>query len=61
MSVDRRFSESHRLSDVENGRDNNLNLVRFLLASLVILAHAYDLLGLTRPWAPVEADGSGSL
>lgn len=34
-----------RLADIEIGRDNNLNLIRFLLASLVILSHSYVLLG----------------
>jgi peptidoglycan/LPS O-acetylase OafA/YrhL len=33
-----------RLGDVDHGRANNLNLIRFLLASAVILSHSYGLL-----------------
>lgn len=32
------------LSDVEDGRKNNLNLIRFVLASAVVLSHCYVLL-----------------
>jgi peptidoglycan/LPS O-acetylase OafA/YrhL len=40
------FFHIARLSDVENGRDNNLNVIRFLLASMVILNHSYVSMGL---------------
>jgi peptidoglycan/LPS O-acetylase OafA/YrhL len=34
-----------RLADVESGRNNNLNLIRLVLASMVILSHSYVLRG----------------
>jgi len=40
------FFHVARLSDVENGRENNLNLIRFLLASMVIFSHSYVSMGL---------------
>lgn len=33
------------LGEVESGRANNLNLIRMLLASSVILSHAYPIAG----------------
>jgi peptidoglycan/LPS O-acetylase OafA/YrhL len=38
---------SARLSEVIPGRDNNLSLLRFLAASMVVYAHSFGLLGLT--------------
>ena len=35
-----------KLSDVERGRHNNLNLIRFALSSAVVLSHCYVILGL---------------
>jgi peptidoglycan/LPS O-acetylase OafA/YrhL len=46
MQIFRSFCYVHRLSEMENGKANNLNLLRFLLASAVILSHCYLLLGL---------------
>lgn len=42
-----------RLSEVEAGRHNNLNLIRFVLASGVIFSHSYPILHsfASEPWA----------
>lgn len=42
-----------RLLDVARGRDNNLNLIRFVAASLVLISHSYALFfgdGAVEPW-----------
>lgn len=39
------------LSSVEGGRDNNFNLLRVTLATLVVLSHSY---GLTGGWGTIE-------
>lgn len=40
-----RIFKSMRLSEVETGRQNNLNLIRAVLATLVIYSHSYVLRG----------------
>jgi len=42
----KRVFRSSRLSEVENGRLNNLNLIRFFLASGVVFTHCYTQAGL---------------
>jgi peptidoglycan/LPS O-acetylase OafA/YrhL len=46
MQSFRSFFYVHRLIEVENGKANNLNLLRFLFASAVIFSHCYLLLRL---------------
>jgi peptidoglycan/LPS O-acetylase OafA/YrhL len=43
-----------RLSDAESGRWNNLNLIRLILAVLVILSHSYVLLGMYQLYEPMR-------
>lgn len=38
------WAKTYKLLDVEQGRDNNLNLIRFVLSSAVVLSHCYVIL-----------------
>jgi hypothetical protein len=47
IMFDRTFAAERRclLSEVDSGRKNNLNLIRFVLASGVVFSHCYAILG----------------
>lgn len=49
MENPRRFFQVANLSVVARGRDNNLNLIRFVCASAVIVSHSWVLLGAPDP------------
>jgi peptidoglycan/LPS O-acetylase OafA/YrhL len=49
MESPRRFFQVANLREVAHGRDNNLNLIRFICASAVIAAHSWVLLGSPDP------------
>jgi peptidoglycan/LPS O-acetylase OafA/YrhL len=49
MENPRRFFQVAKLSEVARGRDNNLNLIRFVCASAVIVSHSWVLLGALDP------------
>ena len=43
-----------RLKDVEAGRNNNLNLIRLVLASSVIFSHSYAALNFNHSYGPMD-------
>ena len=49
MDSRRQFLQAARLIEVAHGKDNNLNLIRFVCASLVIFSHSWVLLGSPDP------------
>jgi len=49
MESPRRFFQVANLREVAHGRDNNLNLIRFICASAVIVSHSWVLLGSPDP------------
>ncbi|MCP4839252.1 MAG: acyltransferase, partial [Planctomycetes bacterium] len=50
-----------RLSDVDSGRQNNMDLIRFIAASAVIYGHAFHLQNLRDPLEGVTGHSTGSL
>ena len=50
-----------RLSDVDGSRDNNMDFVRFVAASMVIYAHAFNLRNTRDPLESVTGVSSGEL
>ena len=49
------------VSDVDSNRDNNMDLMRFLAASAVIYAHAFNLQNLRDPLESVTGRSTGSV
>jgi peptidoglycan/LPS O-acetylase OafA/YrhL len=50
-----------RLSDVDTGRQNNMDLIRFVAASAVIYAHAFRLQNVNDPMEGVTGHSTGAL
>ena len=50
-----------RLSDVDSGRHNNMDLIRFIAASAVIYGHAFHLQNLRDPLEAVTGHATGTL
>ena len=50
-----------RLSDVDAGRKNNMDLIRFVAASAVIYAHAFNLQNVNDPMEGVTGHSTGSI
>ncbi len=49
------------LAHVDGSRDNNMDFMRFVAASMVIYAHAFNLLGIPDPLEAVTGMSTGSL